>query len=266
MNKTRHILDRCLQTAKPTAVALGIPIYVEHGKRHLPFTVRAATPAPVTDKPPHPTVIGLSEWYFPVEPGTGLHPRPSSATTLKAYIPEIDDSWSSVWYPSRKGEDVDELYNRLAGFVSAFVTELQRHFARAASPHKRILFVGHAATVIGLVQAWLGDRNVSFLAGCCSITVLDRKAVVQTSSAEGDGVGADGDWIPRVLGSCDHLKDGVQRGWRLEYVKFEDGTVSHRCILQVAHFTNCGVTSTFGALLSRGIRHISRWSTTPVSQ
>jgi hypothetical protein len=168
--------------------------------------------------------------------------------------------------PSRKGEDLDELYNRLAGFVSVFVTELQRHFARAASPHKRILFVGHAATVIGLVQAWLGDRNVSFLAGCCSITVLERKAVALTSSVEGDVVGTDGDWIKRVLGGGNHLKDGLRRGWCFERLKLKDGKVRHRCILQVAHIIDCGVILTFGALLSRGIRHFCRWSTTPVSQ
>ncbi|KAG5733097.1 hypothetical protein E4T56_gene14020, partial [Termitomyces sp. T112] len=47
---------RCLQTAKPVSSALGLPIYVEHG---------------------------LAEWYSPVAPGTGLHPRPGSAESLK---------------------------------------------------------------------------------------------------------------------------------------------------------------------------------------
>jgi hypothetical protein len=145
---------------------------------------------------------------------------------------------------------VFDLYNRLAGFVSVFVTELQQHFARAASPPRWILFIGHATSVIRPVQAWLGDWNISFLAACCSITVLDCKTVAQTSLAEGDVVSADGDWIPRVLGGGDHLKDGLLQGCGFEYVKFEDGKVCHRCILQVAHIIDCGVTSTFGAFLS----------------
>jgi transcription factor C subunit 7 len=152
-----------------------------------------------------------------------------------------------VWYPSRKGEDLNALFNRLAGFVSVFVPEFQRRFACAASPHKRIMFVGHAASVIGLAQAWLGDRNVSFQAACCSMPVLDRKAVTQTSSAEGDAVDAGGDWTARVLGNGDHLKDGLLRGWGFENITLEDGKVSHRCILQVAHIIDLGITSTFGA-------------------
>ncbi|KAH9982390.1 histidine phosphatase superfamily [Lactifluus volemus] len=188
---------RCLQTAKPTAVALGLPIYVEHG---------------------------IAEWYYPVEPGTGLHPRPSSASALKAYFSEIDDSWSSVWYPTRKGEDLNALLDRLTGFVSVFVPEIHRRFTGAAA-HKRILFVGHAATVIGLTQAWVGDRNLSFRAACCSLTVLDRKAVVARAPSRESAVvgGAGGDWTPRILGGGDHLKDGLLRDWGFEDVRMADG-------------------------------------------
>ncbi|KAI0257636.1 histidine phosphatase superfamily [Lactifluus subvellereus] len=184
---------RCLQTSKPTAIALGIPIYAEHG---------------------------IGEWYSPVEPGTGLHPRPSSASALKAHFPEIDDSWSSVWYPSRRGEDLDAVHDRLAGFVSAFVPEVRRRFA--AAPHKRILFVGHAATVIALARSFVGDRNLSFRAACCSITVLDRKAAAQGDSAQDAGGGG---WTPRILGGGGHLKDGLQRDWGFEDVEIADGKV-----------------------------------------
>jgi transcription factor C subunit 7 len=200
------------------------PFHLRPHAAHLPSTT-------------HRGNLGLSEWYHPVEPGTGLHPRPSSASALKAYFPEIDDSWSSVWYPSRKGEDLDALQDRLAGFVSAFVPEVQRRFA-GATAHKQILFVGHAATVIGLARAWVGDRSISFRAACCSITVLDRKAVTHASIEEGAVVGAGGaggDWTPRILGGGDHLKDGLQRDWGLEDVVIADGKVSHCRILRIAH-------------------------------
>jgi len=181
---------RCLQTSKPTAVALGIPIYAEHG---------------------------LSEWYYPVEPGTGLHPRPSAASELKAYFPEIDDSWSSVWYPSRKGENVVALHDRLAGFLTVLIPEVQRRFAGV---HKRILLVSHAATVIALARELVNNRDLSFRAACCSLTILDHNDVVAGDSARPAIIG---DWTARLLGGGEHLKDGLQRAWG-----FMDGALADR--------------------------------------
>ncbi|KAI9445278.1 histidine phosphatase superfamily [Lactarius indigo] len=181
--------DRCLQTSKPTAVALGLPIYVEHG---------------------------IAEWYSPVEPGTGLHPRPSSASALKAYFPEIDDSWSSLWYCSRKGEDVEALHDRIAGFLAIFVPEVQRRFSGA---HKRILLVSHAATVIALTRELVGERSLSFRAACCSLTVLDRKA------GDAAQLAVVGGWNAMVLSDGSHLKDGAQRDWGFEDIAIADGKV-----------------------------------------
>ncbi|KAH9969046.1 histidine phosphatase superfamily [Russula dissimulans] len=186
---------RCLQTSQPTAIALGIPIYAEHG---------------------------LSEWYSPASPGTGLHPRPSSASALKAYVPEIDDSWSSVWYPSRKGEGVAALHDRLAGFVTVFVPEIQRRFSAAA--HKRILLVSHAATVVALTRELVGDRALSFRAACCSITVVVRKDAPAGDSAPRPRTVV-GDWTARLLGHGDHLKDGLQRPWGFQDAMITDGEV-----------------------------------------
>jgi len=180
---------RCLQTSKPTSIALGVPIYVEHG---------------------------ITEWYSPVEPGTGLHPRPSSANVLKAHFPEIDDSWSSLWYSSRKGEDVDGLHDRIAGFLTVFLPEVQRRFSGA---HKRILLVSHAATVIALAQELVGERSLSFRAACCSLSVLDRKV------GDAAQLAAVGGWTARVLSDGSHLKDGAQRDWGFEDIQIADGKV-----------------------------------------
>jgi len=183
---------RCLQTSKPTAIALGLPIYAEHG---------------------------ISEWYQPVEPGTGLHPRPSSATALKAYFPEIDDSWSSVWYPTRKGESLAALHDRVAGCLTVLVPEVQRRFSGA---HKRILLVSHAATVIALARELVGDRDLSFQAACCSLTVLDRNKDAAAATARGAVVGG---WTAILLGGGEHLKDGLQRPWGFSDVPIADGKI-----------------------------------------
>ena len=206
-----------------------------------------------TRLPINPQTLGIAEWYAPVKPGTGLHPRPYSASALKAYFPEIDDSWSSVWYPTRKGEDLNALLDRLTGFVSVFVPEIQRCFTGAAA-HKRILFVGHAATVIGLAQAWVGDRNVSFRPACCSLTVLDRKAVVAQAPSPVSAVvgGAGGDWMPRILGGGDHLKDGLQRDWGFEDIPIADGEVSQSPYFADFPSFDSVLTWTFGTLTASG--------------
>ena len=217
------ILDRCLQTSKPTAIALGLPIYAEHGESPGRYPTSFFGPSTQTlHHGPIPRQPGLSEWYQPVEPGTGLHPRPSSASALKAYFPEIDDSWSSVWYPTRKGESAPALHDRLGGFLTVLVPEVQRRFAGA---HKRILLVTHAAVVIALARELAGDRGLSFRAACCSLSELDCK---QDAAAAGDSARSTvvGGWTAKLLGDGGHLKDGLQRAWGFPDVAIADGKVS----------------------------------------
>ncbi|TFK77056.1 phosphoglycerate mutase-like protein [Pluteus cervinus] len=176
---------RCLQTAQPVAVALGLPLYVEHG---------------------------ISEWYSPVAPGTGLHPRPQSATVLQTYFKEIDPSWSSVWYPTRKGEDVDEVHERTDGFLKTFIPKVERQFGHR---HQRILLVSHAATVITLARVLTGDMQLPLRVGCCSLSEFVR-------SSNDDVTGS---WDAKRLAQGDHLKDGALRDWGLEDIRIADGKV-----------------------------------------
>ncbi|KAG5342429.1 hypothetical protein C0989_002264 [Termitomyces sp. Mn162] len=177
---------RCLQTAKPVSSALGLPIYVEHG---------------------------LAEWYSPVAPGTGLHPRPGSAESLKQYFPEIDPSWSSVWYVSRKGEDVQQIHDRTDGFLEAFTVEIDRKFP---GKHSRILLVSHAATVITLVRSLLGDRDLPVRVGCCSLSEFERIPDKQRTL---------GSWKAIRLADGSHLKDGASRDWGFEDIEIAGGKV-----------------------------------------
>ncbi|TCD71489.1 hypothetical protein EIP91_008869 [Steccherinum ochraceum] len=177
---------RCLQTSKPVSNALGIPIFVEHG---------------------------LSEWYSPVAPGTGLHPRPVSPTALRAYFSEIDDSWNPIYYPTRKGEDVDACHDRAGQCVRALVEDLKTRFP---GKYERILLVSHAATIIALVRELAGDRTLPLRPGCCSLSKLDRKEAVSHVL---------GAYKPSLLVDGSHMAGGSTRDWGFEDIVIADGKV-----------------------------------------
>ncbi|KAF5390227.1 hypothetical protein D9757_002887 [Collybiopsis confluens] len=179
---------RCLQTSQPIAAALELPIFVEHG---------------------------ISEWYSPATPGTGLHPRPASASDLKKYFTEIDaQTWSSIHYPSRKGEDVEQVHHRANVVLSDLISEIQVRFPN----HKRILLVSHAGTVIALARELAGDRNMPLRVGCCSLTEFVR-------TKKDDGVGGGSGWKMKKGAEADFLTGGVQRDWGFEDIQIADGKV-----------------------------------------
>lgn len=214
--------------------------------RHPTFITHLPHPHPAT------TLAGLSEWFYPVEPGTGLHPRPSDAGAQKAYFPEIDDSWSSVWYPSRLGEGLAAVHDRARGFLTVLIPEVQRRFG---GHHKRILLVSHAATIIVLARELTGNRNLSFRVACCSLTVLDHK-VAPASEGDSPPPTVVGSWTARSLGVGDYLKDGLLRAWGFEDAVITDGG-------EVRIFRSCGATSGLRSLTYLTFR---RFQTITVNQ
>lgn len=170
-------------------MALGVPIYIEHG---------------------------IAEWYSPVTPGTGLHPRPGSSEFLQSLFPEVNTSWPTLLYPSRKGETIDQVHNRVDSFALAFLPVLERRLP--GKKHQRLLLVTHAATAIALVRTFVGDRNVQMRAGCCSLSVLERKKDVDPGLIIGG-------WKVQKIADGDHLTGGLLREWGFEDVEVEKGRV-----------------------------------------
>lgn len=195
---------------KTGAFKLPSPSHRRLGSPYSSSTVRSlCITLPIHSKP----YAGISEWYCPVTPGTGLHPRPSSADGLQSFFPGLlDDSWSSIWYPSRKGEDVDEIYARTDGFLEAFVPEVEK---RMPSTHARVLLVSHAAIVIALTRELLADKELPLRIGCCTLTDLRRKQNAPIL----------GGWTSKLLASGDHLAEGIQRDWGFEDIVISDGKV-----------------------------------------
>ncbi|KAG6878406.1 hypothetical protein C0993_007588 [Termitomyces sp. T159_Od127] len=197
---------RCLQTAEPISSALGVPIYVEHGER-------ASLPSPHCSTPTHPPAPGLAEWFSPVVPGTGLHPRPGSAASLQQHVPAIDPAWSSVWYVPRRGEDVPQIHDRTDAFLDVFAAEIERRFP---ATHERVLLVSHAATVIALVRGLLGDRALPVRVGCCSLSEFERIPDARSML---------GGWKALRVADGSHLKDGASRDWGFEDIEIAGGKV-----------------------------------------
>jgi transcription factor C subunit 7 len=167
---------------------------------------------------PQLTDIGFSEWYSPSIPGTGLLPRPGSPHSLKAHFSEIDPSWTTLYYPSRKGETVDELHNRVHTCADAFLIALTERLPEEA--RKRVLLFSHAATAIVLVRAFVGDPELNIQVGCCSISELVRKKGSNTNR------GAVGGYEPVVLASGAHLQKGADREWGFDHLVIVEGKVS----------------------------------------
>lgn len=149
-----------------------------------------------------------------MKPGTGLHPRPASAEDLRTFFSEIDPSWSSIWYPSRKGEDVMQCHDRTEGFLQALIPEVEKRFG---NQHKRILLVSHAATIIALSRTLAGDRQLPLRVGCCSLTEFHRQHAGE-SPLEG--------WETVRLADGSPLKDGSTRDWGFEDIVVADGQAS----------------------------------------
>jgi transcription factor C subunit 7 len=137
--------------------------------------------------------------------------------SLQTYFPEIDPSWSSVWYPSCKGEDDEELHKRTSNFLNVFIPEVE---SRWPAKHERILVLSHAGTVIGLTRSLLANRNMALRIGCCTLTELVRK--------DAPSGPAESSWEAKRVGDWSHLTDqDTLRAWGFEdRYKVDDREVS----------------------------------------
>ena len=88
--------------------------------------------------------------YSPVNPGTGLHPRPGNPPTLALFFPEmINQDYSSTVYASRKGELMTGVQDRADLFAEAWPSRIEAEMPEVTSA---VIF-SHAATVIALGRA-----------------------------------------------------------------------------------------------------------------
>ncbi|KAK9900397.1 phosphoglycerate mutase-like protein [Cystobasidium minutum MCA 4210] len=178
---------RCLQTATCTADALDLPIHVE---------------------------FGISEFYQRTIPGTGLHPRPPSASKLRLHFPRVSVTVHDepLLYASRNGETFSGIHDRADEFIRILLKYMRENFPDV----KRVMLVSHAATVIALGRAIVRDRTLAIRAGTCSLSRFDRVKPSSSALESGGGRGNEediGTWKCTLNGWTGHLKSGEQRHW-----------------------------------------------------
>ncbi|CAG8604114.1 6889_t:CDS:2 [Acaulospora colombiana] len=140
---------------------------------------------------------------------------------LKPFFDNIDTSWNPTFLVSRKGESVPDLYRRGELFMDAFIRRINE--GGFGGDHERVLLVSHAATVITLAQALLGDTAIGreLRVGCCTLSTFDR----HETAAQEDTIGSDV-WKARgKLATADFLTNGVERDWGMADIETKNGVV-----------------------------------------
>lgn len=207
---------------------------------------------------------GLGEWYgaAPFE-----HPTSAAPEVLKTLFPALDLGYVPVARPTRMGESLAELHDRVAATMHGIISQCDTEGVKA------ILISTHAAVVIALGRVLTGampdDVGVEdFQAFTCGLSVYTRRkgdAAMRSNnhtewtSARGiasgppaepsphrhasrtdpepldwKGRGVVGGWICKANSDCSHLAGGEERGWYVSSEPFpliSPRDLCSRCLL-----------------------------------
>ncbi|KAK9449537.1 histidine phosphatase superfamily [Limtongia smithiae] len=165
---------RCLQTINGLADSLDLEIYGENG---------------------------FGEWYGRTRDS---HPRAAPPTILKSFFRRVKDDYEPITVPSIQGETLDELHQRAETVLQKMIDICNAE----AREIKTVLICAHAATVIALGRALVGDASFDVRTGTCSIGLYESRGTDNKV----------GMWECKLNGFTEHLQDGEERHW-----SFEDG-------------------------------------------
>lgn len=175
---------------------------------------------------------GLGEWYGAAN---FEHPIPAPPEELESHFPSLlDHDYHPVLAPTRMGEGVDELHDRVAATMEALIAECDKDGVRT------VLLCSHAAVVIALGRVLTGNmpNDISvddFGAFTCGVSLYRRRKVdvaeiggvsgaLDNTPATGadpessnpnwrGGSGVSGGWECELNSDCSHLSSGEERGW-----------------------------------------------------
>ncbi|KAH6636596.1 histidine phosphatase superfamily [Chaetomium tenue] len=213
---------RCLQTVQP---------FVRQTQEEASETARGKPALKIRGE------TGLGEWYGSAD---FEHPVPASLGKLDPLFPGLLDlDYGPVVTPSRMGEAIDELHDRVAAAMEALIAQCDRDGVRA------ILLCSHAAVIIALGRVLTGQMPDSidtddFKCFTCGLSAyrrrrrqglktegMDEPAGEPTAARDADhhgkggtamdwrgGRGVSGGWDCELNSDCAHLSLGEERGWR----------------------------------------------------
>lgn len=124
----------------------------------------------------------LSEWY-----GLAQFEHPSSAplNELQSHFPEVDATYASTLAPSRRGESLPQLHDRVAQAIDAIIRRSDEE------GHKAVVICTHAAVVIAMGRVLTGQMEHDFGAFTCGLSKYRRRnpRVAESSTRDGEKAG-----------------------------------------------------------------------------
>ncbi|KAK9480600.1 phosphoglycerate mutase-like protein [Lipomyces japonicus] len=194
---------RCIETVNNLAERLDLRIYGENG---------------------------FGEWYGRTRK---THPSPAPVTVLKSVFPRVDTEYEPICVPSTDGETIRELHDRAATALAQLISTINQ----TKTDVKTLLICSHAATIIALGRALVGDDTVEIRTGTCSISVYESAAgddnndnnnnnntatttttTTTTNYYNNKGLGK---WKFVANGYTAHLTNGEERHWSFEQGQYD---------------------------------------------
>ena len=189
---------RCLQTLRPTVTQL-------QSRIDKLLRVRGET--------------GFGEWFGHA---WFQQPSPASPGRLKEeFYPFVDDEYQSLVVPSKNGEYIQEIHDRIAQAFSEVINSVDAEYEVAGRGKEEVtlLICGHAAQIICSGRVLTGampddpDKE-DFKCFTCGISKFARRSGSSSSLVtDWRGHGVTGGWDCVWNSSCDHLSGGEERGW-----------------------------------------------------
>ncbi|CCC71146.1 hypothetical protein NCAS_0G02590 [Naumovozyma castellii] len=171
---------RCIQTSKPTAELLQLPLYLERG---------------------------LGEWFVPERENI---PVPAGIKDLEKFFPGLlSNGWDNCTVPSNKGETEDEILQRCYKFWAAFFKQVEEKFPNVTN----VILFTHAATKAALGTSILGLKNVRD-------PIDDKGTIIRSGSCSMDRYERSHDdkhkWKMTMNGNASYLTNGEEMNWNFQ--------------------------------------------------
>ncbi|KAK9375234.1 histidine phosphatase superfamily [Lipomyces chichibuensis] len=147
---------------------------------------------------------GFGEWYGRTRK---THPRAASKEMLKSFFPRVSLDYEPIAVPSTDGETIQELHERAKSVLAAMIRDCNENHPTITT----VVICTHAATIIALGRALVGDELYEVRSGTCSISVYD-------ADPSDNSIGK---WKCLMNGSTSHLACGEERHWSFETGEYD---------------------------------------------